>query len=167
MNPLKLISQFLAMQQEQHDAVIKFCIAVTFCFTVVMMVGISLYSVVFVTQPMSGMAPADKQFFLILSDMSKYILGSLATLLAVKGKEAVQQFIPPGLSTKEEREDKPTPPTSPAPRRAPTETWSSQGAAPNWTRTEPTLDPISSDAQVVTGFGGKPAPVQPPHPEKD
>jgi len=76
MNPLKLISQFLAMNQEQHDAVIKFAIAVTFCFTVVMMVGISLYSVVFVTQPMNGMAPADKQFFLILSDMSKYILGS-------------------------------------------------------------------------------------------
>jgi len=108
MNPLKLISQFLAMTQEQHDAVIKFCIAITFCFTVVIMVGISLYSVVFVTQPMSGMAPADKQFFLILSDMSKYILGSLATLLAVKGKDALPTFTPPGLSTKEEREDKPT-----------------------------------------------------------
>ena len=142
MNPLKLISQFLAMQQEQHDAVIKFCIAVTFCFTVVMMVGISLYSVVFVTQPMNGMAPADKQFFLILSDMSKYILGSLATLLAVKGKDALPQFVPPNLSKPEA--EKPTP----APMR----------------RTEPTIDPVSS-APVATGYGGKPAPVQPPHPE--
>ena len=51
------------MTQEQHDAVIKFCIAVTFCCTVIIMVGVSLYSVVFVTQPMNGMAPADKQFF--------------------------------------------------------------------------------------------------------
>ncbi len=42
MNPLKLISQFLAMTQEQHDAVIKFCIALTFCCTVVIMVGVSL-----------------------------------------------------------------------------------------------------------------------------
>ena len=75
MNPLKLLDRFLAMSQEQHDAVIKFCIAFTFCCTVVIMVGVSLYSVVFVTQPMNGMAPADKQFFLILSDMSKYILG--------------------------------------------------------------------------------------------
>ena len=99
MNPLKLIDRFLAMSQEQHDAVIKFCIAFTFCCTVVIMVGVSLYSVVFVTQPMNGMAPADKQFFLILSDMSKYILGSLATLLAVKGKDALPQFTPPGLST--------------------------------------------------------------------
>ena len=154
MNPLKLISQFLALNQEQHDAVIKFCIAITFCFTVVMMVGISLYSVVFVTQPMTGMAPADKQFFLILSDMSKYILGSLATLLAVKGKDALPMFTPPGLSTKEEREDKPTPP----PPKAPAAT-----QAP--IRMEPTIDPISSPPPVATGYGGKPAPIQPPHPE--
>jgi hypothetical protein len=160
MNPLKLISQFLALAQEQHDAVIKFCIAITFCFTVVMMVAISLYSVVFVTQPMTGMAPADKQFFLILSDMSKYILGSLATLLAVKGKDALPMFTPPGLSTKEEREDKPTPSTpstppltkAPAPVHAPV-------------RMEPTIDPISSPSPVATGYGGRAAPVQPPHPE--
>lgn len=154
MNPLKLISQFLALTQEQHDAVIKFCIALTFCCTVIIMVGVSLYSVVFVTQPMSGMAPADKQFFLILSDMSKYILGSLATLLAVKGKDALPQFTPPGLSTKEEREDKPTPPTpkAPAPTQAPV-------------RMEPSIDPISSPPPVATGYGGKPAPQQPPHPE--
>jgi hypothetical protein len=61
-----------------------------------MMASLSMYSVVFVTQPMSGMAPADKQFFLLLSDMSKYILGALATLIAVKGKDAV---VPPNLST--------------------------------------------------------------------
>jgi len=150
MNPLKLISQFLAMTQEQHDAVIKFCIAVTFCCVVIIMVGVSLYSVVFVEQPMSGMAPADKQFFLILSDMSKYILGSLATLLAVKGKDALQQFVPPGLSTEKERSDTPAP-KAPAPAHAPV-------------RMEPTIDPISSPA-VATGYGGKPAPVQPPHPE--
>jgi len=155
MNPLKLISQFLALTQEQHDAVIKFFIAVTFCCVVIIMVGVSLYSVVFVEQPMSGMAPADKQFFLILSDMSKYILGSLATLLAVKGKDAVQQFIPPGLSTAAEREDKPSAPApkAPAPTHAPV------------TRMEPTIDPISAAPAASTGYAGKPAPVQPSHPE--
>jgi hypothetical protein len=145
MNPLKLISQFLAMTQEQHDAVIKFCIALTFCCTVVIMVGVSLYSVVFVTQPMNGMAPADKQFFLILSDMSKYILGSLATLLAVKGKDALPQFVPPNLSTKEEREDKPIQTVT--------------------RRVEPRLDPVNTAAPVAQGYGGKPAPIEPPHPE--
>lgn len=148
MNPLKLISQFLALTQEQHDAVIKFCIALTFCCTVIIMVGVSLYSVVFVTQPMNGMAPADKQFFLILSDMSKYILGSLATLLAVKGKDALPQFVPPNLSTEKERADTTPPaPTRPSP------------AAPM-----PSA-PVVADAATITGYGGKPAPVQPPHPE--
>ena len=149
MNPLKLISQFLAMTQEQHDAVIKFCIAFTFCCTVVIMVGVSLYSVVFVTQPMNGMAPADKQFFLILSDMSKYILGSLATLLAVKGKDALPMFTPPGLSTEKERSD----PTPPAPTR------------PSPVSTPMPSAPVVADAATITGYGGKPAPVQPPHPE--
>lgn len=140
MNPLKLISQFLAMTQEQHDAVIKFCIAVTFCCTVIIMVGVSLYSVVFVTQPMNGMAPADKQFFLILSDMSKYILGSLATLLAVKGKDALPQFVPPNLSKPEP--DSPAP-KSPSPVHSPV-------------RMEPSIAPITSL---------KDKPEQPPHPE--
>lgn len=146
MNPLKLISQFLAMTQEQHDAVIKFCIAVTFCCTVIIMVGVSLYSVVFVTQPMNGMAPADKQFFLILSDMSKYILGSLATLLAVKGKDALPQFVPPNLSTEKERND--APPNRPTP-----------------TATVAATPMPTADAAATTGYGGKAAPVQPPHPE--
>ena len=153
MNPLKLISQFLAMSQEQHDAVIKFCIAVTFCCTVIIMVGVSLYSVVFVEQPMSGMAPADKQFFLLLSDMSKYILGALATLIAVKGKD---QFVPPGLSTAKEREDamKPTPPTTPPPApMTPAK------------RVEPTIEPVAAAAPVVLGFNGKPAPPPAPQPE--
>jgi hypothetical protein len=143
MNPLKLISQFLAMTQEQHDAVIKFCIAVTFCCTVIIMVGVSLYSVVFVTQPMNGMAPADKQFFLILSDMSKYILGSLATLLAVKGKDALPQFVPPNLSTEKERSDTPTPPAPKSP-------------SPIQARIEPSIAPVTSL---------KEKPEQPPHPE--
>lgn len=139
MNPLRFVDKLISLTPEQADALIKLSIAVTFCFTVVLMVGISLYSVVFVEQPMSGMAPADKQFFLILSDMSKYILGSLATLLAVKGKDGVQKLLePPGGFTKPEESPK-------APQK----------------RTEPVLEP----AQIATGYGGRAAPVQPPHPE--
>lgn len=144
---MKIVERILSLKQEEMDALIKFCIGLTFCCTVVIMVAVSLYSVVFVTQPMNGMAPADKQFFLILSDMSKYILGSLATLLAVKGKDALPQFVPPGLSSG--KEDKPCAPTP----------------TPTQKRVEPTIDPISSAAPIVTGYGGKPAPVQPPHPE--
>jgi hypothetical protein len=148
MNPLKLFDKLMSLSTEQADSLIKLSIAVTFCFTVVIMVAMSLYSVVFVEQPMGGMAPADKQFFLILSDMSKYILGSLATLLAVKGKEGVQKLLePPGGFTKPDCDKPAATPVQPAARQ------------------EPSLAPISTPASVVTGYGGREAPIQPPHPE--
>lgn len=78
------------MNAETVEAKIKFMIAATFCFTVVCMVTLSMFSLVFVPQPMGGIAPADKQFFFLLSDMSKYILGSLGTLLAIKGKDMIK-----------------------------------------------------------------------------
>ena len=81
------------MSVETVEAKIKFMIAATFCFTVVCMVTLSMFSLVFVPQPMSGIAPADKQFFFLLSDMSKYILGSLGTLLAIKGKDMIKDAI--------------------------------------------------------------------------
>ena len=139
------------MNEEQLNAWLKFIIGICFCLILIMMASLSMYSVVFVTQPMSGMAPADKNFFLLLSDMSKYILGALATLIAVKGKD---QFVPPGLSTAKEREDamKPTPPSVPAP-------------APVAKRVEPSIESVSTAAPVVLGFNGKPAPPPAPQPE--
>jgi hypothetical protein len=136
------------MMEENLNAWLKFCIGICFCLILMMMASLSMYSVVFTVQPMSGMAPADKQFFLLLSDMSKYILGALATLIAVKGKD---QFVPPGLSTAKEREEamKPTPPTVPPPAK----------------RVEPTIEPVAAAAPVVLGFNGKPAPPAAPQPE--
>jgi hypothetical protein len=146
------------MTEENLNAWLKFVIGICFCMILMMMASLSMYSVVFVTQPMSGMAPADKQFFLLLSDMSKYILGALATLIAVKGKD---QFVPPSLSTAKEREDamKPTPPTTPPPS-AP-----APAPAPMSKRVEPTIEPVAAAAPVVLGFNGKPAPPPAPQPE--
>jgi hypothetical protein len=139
------------MNDELLNSWLKFAIGICFCLILMMMASLSMYSVVFVTQPMSGMAPADKQFFLLLSDMSKYILCALATLIAVKGKD---QFVPPNLSTPREREEamKPTPPTMPpTPPMTPEK------------RVEPTIEPVTP--AVSLGFGGKPAPPAAPQPE--
>ena len=145
--------------EENLNAWLKFCIGICFCLILMMMASLSMYSVVFTVQPMSGMAPADKQFFLLLSDMSKYILGALATLIAVKGKD---QFVPPGLSTAKEREEamKPTPPTTPPPApMTPVEKYYEAK------RVEPTIEPVAAAAPVVLGFNGKPAPPPAPQPE--
>ena len=89
---------------EQLDAWLRFVIGIVFSLTVFGMVILSLYSVIFVTQPMNGIAPADKNFFYLLNDMSKYILGSLATLLAIKGKDVLSDKAPPPA------DEEPTPP---------------------------------------------------------
>jgi hypothetical protein len=74
--------------------------------------------------------------------MSKYILGALATLIAVKGKEALPQFVPPNLSKPEPEPPKPVVTT--------------------------TVTTVRTEGEpAVAGYGGKPAPVQPPHPERD
>ena len=137
------------MTEDSLNAWLKFIIGICFCMILFMMASLSMYSVVFVTQPMSGMAPADKQFFLLLSDMSKYILGALATLIAIKGKD---QFVPPGLSTAKEREEAMKPQTPLAPM-TPAK------------RVVPTIEPVAAAAPVVLGFNGKPAPPAAPQPE--
>jgi hypothetical protein len=137
---------------DQIDSVIKLIIGATFCVVLLMMSSLAMYSVVFVTQPMVGIAPADKQFFMLLSDMSKYILGALATLLAIKGKDGVAKLIdpPPGVSKASDWTDpQPPAPKSPSPTHAPVQ------------RIEPQL----AAAPVVTGFGGKAAPPPAPQPE--
>ena len=132
--------------EETLNAWLKFAIGICFCMILMMMASLSMYSVVFTVQPMSGMAPADKQFFLLLSDMSKYILGALATLIAVKGKDALPQFIPPPSSIEKQAEP-------PKPIVTTTTTV---------VRQEPTLESI---APVSVGFGGKSAPPAAPQPE--
>jgi hypothetical protein len=139
------------MTEDSLNAWLKLIIGICFCMILFMMASLSMYSVVFVTQPMSGMAPADKQFFLLLSDMSKYILGALATLIAIKGKD---QFVPPNLTTSKEREDAMKGESKPAPVMTTTTTV---------VRQEPSLEPLSSAVSV--GFGGKAAPPAAPQPE--
>lgn len=90
---------------EQLDALLRFVIGIVFSLTVFGMVILSLYSVIFVTQPMNAIAPADKNFFYLLNDMSKYILGSLATLLAIKGKDVLSDKAPPPDDSTEEKKD--------------------------------------------------------------
>jgi hypothetical protein len=137
---------------DQIDSIIKLVIGTTFCAVLLMMSSLAMYSVVFVTQPMNSIAPADKQFFMLLSDMSKYILGALATLLAIKGKDGVARLIdpPPGVSKASDWTD----PQPPAPKTP----------APVHQRVEPMLE-TSPPPPVAAGFNGKAAPPAAPQPE--
>ena len=70
------------------DAVLRFVIGVTLSLTLAGIVGVVLYSLVFVTQPMNAMAPIDAKFFELITPIATFIVGSLGTLLAMNKKPA-------------------------------------------------------------------------------
>jgi hypothetical protein len=68
------------------DAWLRFIIGVTLSITLAGIVGVVLYSLVFVTQPMNAMAPIDAKFFELITPIATFIVGSLGTLLAMNKK---------------------------------------------------------------------------------
>jgi hypothetical protein len=68
------------------DALLRFIIGVTLSVTLAGIVGVVLFSLVFVTQPMNGMAPNDEAFFNLITPLATFITGSLGTLLAMNKK---------------------------------------------------------------------------------
>jgi hypothetical protein len=70
-------------QEATLDEKLKFVIGVGMTITLMGIVGTVLYSLVFVTQPMGGMAPNDARFFELLFPIATFITGSLGTLLAI------------------------------------------------------------------------------------
>lgn len=68
------------------DAVLRFIIGITLSLTLAGIVGVVLYSLVFVTQPMNAMAPIDDKFFELITPIATFIAGSLGTLLAMNKK---------------------------------------------------------------------------------
>jgi hypothetical protein len=68
------------------DAWLRFIIGVTLSLTLAGIVGVVLYSLVFVTQPMNAMAPIDAKFFELITPIATFIVGSLGTLLAMNKK---------------------------------------------------------------------------------
>lgn len=68
------------------DALLRFIIGVSLSITLMGIVGVVLYSLVFVTQPMNAMAPIDQEFFKLITPIATFIVGSLGTLLAMNKK---------------------------------------------------------------------------------
>lgn len=171
---------------EELNARLKFFIGIILGLTLFGIVFVVLYSLIFVTQPMNGMSPVDNKFFELIIPVATFLTGTLSgIMLAGNNPEAQQE----ALKAANKGWDKPTSPTptnggsnggfnsSPGGFAIP-----STPAAGGFSTTTgfgaPT--PVSTGAfggagfgegtpsvqpAVVMGFGGKPAPVQPPHPE--
>ena len=138
--------------KEFLDALSLFIMETSLSLCFVGVVFVILYGLLFVMQPMSGQSPNDKAMFAILTPLAIFLPTIMREMIALKRNKPLPPPLPASLTQAYE------PPAPPKP--APTVTTTTTVV-----RSEPTLDPISTAAPVVTGYGGKPAPVQPPHPE--
>jgi hypothetical protein len=138
--------------EEQLMARLKFFIGICLALTLTGIVFVVLYSLIFVTQPLNAISPIDQKFFELIVPIATFLTGTLSGIMLAgtskEDKEAMLQAQKMANdnfeATKKVMHDVPPPaPVAPVVVQMPA---------------------VSS--QVVTGFGGKEATEQPPHPEK-
>ena len=142
---------------EQLNARLKFFIGIILGLTLFGIVFVVLYSLIFVTQPMNGMSPVDNKFFELIIPIATFLTGTLSgIMLAGDDKDLRAKAL--------DSANKPyTPPPEP-PSVAKASTPAGTGFMTTTAATA-SFDVPSFAPEVSTGFGGKPAPAQPPHPE--
>ena len=136
--------------EDQLMARLKFFIGICLALTLTGIVFVVLYSIIFVTQPLNAISPIDQKFFELIIPIATFLTGTLSgIMLAGNDKELRAKALdaankPPVVS-------------------GPPKSESSSSSSAYTMKVEPSFVPEQS-AQVVTGFGGKPAPAPAPQP---
>ena len=143
--------------EEQLMARLKFFIGICLSLTLFGIVFVVLYSLIFVTQPLNAISPIDQKFFELIVPIATFLTGTLSgIMLAGNDKDAQKMAL--------QAATRPTTvspaPTTPAPS-APS-SFGGGFSAPS-AFSAPAVAAFTP--QVVTGFGGKPAPTPAPQPE--
>ena len=159
--------------EEQLMARLKFFIGICLSLTLFGIVFVVLYSLIFVTQPLNAISPIDQKFFELIVPIATFLTGTLSgIMLAGNNPDAQKQ----ALEAANKGWDKPPAPTPPsggssngfnspaAPSVYPPAGNFSASSVPT-TSFEFSIGGQTPAPQVATGFNGKPAPIQPPHPE--
>tara|TARA_R110000868_G_scaffold129506_1_gene338448 strand:+ start:518 stop:976 length:459 start_codon:yes stop_codon:yes gene_type:complete len=143
--------------EEELMARLKFFIGICLSLTLFGIVFVVLYSLIFVTQPLNAISPIDQKFFELIIPIATFLTGTLSgIMLAGNDKDAQKMAL--------QAATRPTT-VSPAPVSMHLTAASSSGANMPYKVPEPAATTPVPQAPVVTGFGGKPAPVQPPQNE--
>ena len=138
--------------EDQLMARLKFFIGICLALTLTGIVFVVLYSIIFVTQPLNAISPIDQKFFELIIPIATFLTGTLSGImlagndkdLRAKALDAANK--PPVVS-------------------GPPKIESSSGSSAHTMKVEPSFVLPEQSAQVVTGFGGKPAPAPAPQPE--
>lgn len=75
------------------DEKLRFVVGITMAVTLVGIVFVVLYSLVFVTQPMVGQAPNDAEFFKLINPIATFLVGALSGIMV--GTKSGQAGTPP------------------------------------------------------------------------
>ena len=65
----------------------KFIIGLVLAFTLVGIVFVVLYSIIFVTQPIDHQSPNDAEFFKVITPIATFLTGILSGIMLGKGPE--------------------------------------------------------------------------------
>ena len=152
--------------EEQLMARLRFFIGICLSLTLFGIVFVVLYSLIFVTQPLNAISPIDAKFFELITPIATFLTGTLSGIMLAGGDKDAQKMALQAAT-------RPTTPSAPTPSTpsfggpsAPSFSaplGGSFGSAPLGGNSM-SVAPAPA-AQVITGFGGKPAPIQPPQPE--
>ena len=140
--------------EEQLMARLKFFIGICLALTLFGIVFVVLYSLIFVTQPLNAISPIDQKFFELIIPIATFLTGTLSGIMLAGGDKDAQKMALQAATAKTTVSPAPTAPSAPSFGGVTT---------PSFVASAPAPSPFAP--AVVTGFGGKPAPVQPPQPE--
>ena len=148
--------------EEQLMARLKFFIGICLALTLFGIVFVVLYSLIFVTQPLNAISPIDQKFFELIIPIATFLTGTLSGIMLAGGDKDAQKRALELANRPTTVSPAPTTPTTSFGGNTNQFTGSFGGNTNQFTGT-PTTAPFTPG--VVMGFGGKPAPVQPPQPE--
>jgi hypothetical protein len=144
---------------EELNARLKFFIGLILGLTLFGIVFVVLYSLIFVTQPMNGMSPVDNKFFELIIPIATFLTGTLSGIMLAGDDKDLRAK---ALDAANKPYTPPPEPPSVAKTAAPEACVNSVPVGAGGIMTTTTA---FAAAEPIVGFGGKPAPAQPPHPE--
>ena len=77
--------------EEQLMARLKFFIGICLSFTLVGIVFVVLYSIIFVTQPLNAISPIDQKFFELIVPIATFLTGTLSGIMLSGGDKDAQR----------------------------------------------------------------------------
>ncbi len=143
---------------EQLMARLKFFIGVCLALTLTGIVFVVLYSLIFVTQPLNAISPIDQKFFELIVPIATFLTGTLSGIMLAGGSKEDQKAMLDAQKQATESFEKTmkiTKVQADPPKIEP----SFSGSPAGFTAV------ATMPAQVIVGYGGKPAPAPAPQPE--